>query len=132
CHGAARISATVTNTGTRAGATVAQLYLRVNTSPVTRPAQQLAGFARGELGVAEQSRFTFTVDASQLAYPNLARDLAVEPARVDVFVGFDADDRSLVGSFDVVGAPRVVQGAERSFLSRAVVEAIADSARHGS
>ena len=45
-QGAASVSATVSNTGDRAGATVVQLYLRVNTSGVTRPAQQLAGFPR--------------------------------------------------------------------------------------
>jgi beta-glucosidase len=115
--GTARISATVTNTGDRAGATVAQLYLRINTAPVTRPAQQLAGFARLELAPGEQARMTFAVDASQLAYTNLARHLAVEPATVDVFIGFDAHDRSLRGSFAVTGQPRVVNGAERSFLS---------------
>ena len=116
--GTARISATVTNTGDRSGATVAQLYLRVNTAPVTRPAQQLVGFARVDLAPGEQNRVTFEVDASQLAYTNLAREVAVEPARVDVFVGFDAHDRSLTGSFDVTGAPRAIAGADRSFLSR--------------
>ena len=108
----------MTNAGDRAGATTVQLYLRVNTAPVTRPSQQLAGFARVDLAAGEQTRITFAVDASQLAYTNLARDLAVEPARIDVFIGLDAHDRALVGSFDVVGPPRVVGGAERSFLSR--------------
>ena len=59
-----------------------------------------------ELAAGEQQRVTFEVDASQLAYTNLARQIAVEPARVDVFVGFDSDDRSLEGSFEVTGAPR--------------------------
>jgi hypothetical protein len=65
---------------------------------------------------------TFEVDASQLAYTNLKRELSVEPARIDVFVGLDSDDRSLQGSFQVTGAPRVVHRAERSFLSTAVIE----------
>jgi len=73
----------------------------------------------GELAAGESRRVTFEVDASQLAYTNLARQVAVEPAPVDVFVGLHSDDRSLVGSFAVVGAARVVDGAERSFLSRA-------------
>ena len=119
--GTARISATVANTGDRDGAAVVQLYLRVNTTGVTRPAQQLGGFARVELAAGEQRRVTFEVDASQLAYTNLAREIAVEPARVDLFVGFDSDDRSLEGSFHVTGAPRVVPGAERSFLSTASI-----------
>jgi len=119
--GTTRISATVVNTGDHDGAIVVQLYLRVNTIGVTRPAQQLGGFARVELVAGEQRRVTFAVDASQLAYTNLARQMAVEPARVDLFIGFDSDDRSLQGSFHVTGAPRIVPGAERSFLSTAVV-----------
>jgi beta-glucosidase-like glycosyl hydrolase len=124
--GTARISATVANSGDRDGAVVVQLYLRVNTTGVTRPAQQLGGFARIHLAPGEQQRVTFAVDASQLAYTNLARQIAVEPARVDVFVGFDSDDRSLEGSFHVTGAPRIVAGAERSFLSTASLEPHAD------
>jgi beta-glucosidase len=122
--GTARISATVANTGGRDGAVVVQLYLRVNTVGVTRPAQQLAGFARAELTVGEERRVAFQLDASQLAYTNMAREMAVEPARVDVFVGLDSDDRSLEGDFLVLGDPRIVPGAERSFLSAAVVEPI--------
>jgi beta-glucosidase len=127
CHGTARISATVANTGNRDGAVVVQLYLRVNTSRVTRPAQQLAGFTRVELAAGQQRRVTFEVNASQLAYTNLAREIAVEPAGVDAFVGLNSDDRSLKGSFVVIGAPWVVPGAERSFLSTAVVESVGAS-----
>jgi beta-glucosidase len=79
--GTARISVTVENTGGRDGAVVVQLYRRVNTTGLTRPAQQLGGFARVELAAGEQRRVTFEVHASQLAYTNLAREVAVEPAR---------------------------------------------------
>jgi beta-glucosidase len=121
-NGTARISATVTNTGDRDGAVVVQLYLRINTFGVTRPAQQLGGFLRVDLAAGEHRRVTFAVDATQLAYTNLAREIAVESARVDVFVGFDSDDRALEGSFDVVGALRIVSGDERSFLSAATLD----------
>jgi beta-glucosidase-like glycosyl hydrolase len=122
--GTARISATIANTGDRDGAVVVQLYLRVNTSGVTRPAQQLAGFARVELSVGQRRRVTFEVDASQLAYTNLARQVAAEPARVDAFIGLDSDDRALQGSFAMVGEPRIIPGAQRSFLSTAVVNTV--------
>jgi Fibronectin type III-like domain len=119
--GTAAISATVKNTGSREGATVVQLYLRVNTSGVTRPAQQLAGFARVDLEAGAAQRVTFRVAATQLGYTNLARDFAVEPGRVDVFLGLDAHDRQLQGSFEVVGEPRLLASGERSFLSDVVV-----------
>ena len=41
---------TVPLVSARAGAAVVQLYLRVNTTGLTRPAQQLGGFARVDLG----------------------------------------------------------------------------------
>ncbi|TCC36394.1 glycoside hydrolase family 3 N-terminal domain-containing protein [Kribbella speibonae] len=115
--GSARISALVTNTGAVKGATVVQLYLRVNTIGVTRPAQQLAGFSRLELAPGESKRVTFTIAATQLGYTNLVHDFAVEPARVDYFLGFDSDDQRLQGHFELVGEPRVLTSAQRSFLS---------------
>ena len=115
--GSTRISALVTNTGAVDGATVVQLYLRVNTIGVTRPAQQLAGFSRIELAPGESKRVTFTVAATQLGYTNLARQFAVEPAHVEYFLGFDSDDRRLQGHFQLVGEPRVLTSAQRSFLS---------------
>ncbi len=120
-HGAAAVSASITNTGHRDGVTVVQLYLRVNTTGVTRPAQQLAGFARVELPAGASSRITFRIAAAQLGYTNLAREFAVEPARVDVFLGLDAHDRQLQGAFEVVGDPRRLTSAERSFLSDVAV-----------
>jgi beta-glucosidase-like glycosyl hydrolase len=120
--GVAQIGATIKNTGSVDGAVVVQLYLRVNTSVVTRPAQQLGGFCRVELAPGESRRITFRLAAAQLGYTNLARDFAVEPARVEYFLGFDSDDRRLEGSFELVGRPRVLVSAERSFLSEAVVE----------
>ncbi len=115
--GAAVVSATVANTGQRAGAGVVQLYLRVNTTGVTRPAQQLAGFTRVTLGPGGRRRVSFTVDATQLAYTDLARDLAVEPARVDLFLGFDSDDRRLTGSFEVTGPTRTLAPTDRTYLT---------------
>ena len=85
---------------------------------MTRPAQQLAGFCRVELAPGESHLITFEVAAAQLGYTNLARGFAVEPAAVDYFLGFDSDDRRLTGRFEIVGKPRVLASAERSFPGR--------------
>ncbi|XVQ09388.1 glycoside hydrolase family 3 N-terminal domain-containing protein [Spirillospora sp. CA-255316] len=120
--GTARIGATITNTGAVAGAAVVQLYVRVNTRGVTRPAQQLAGFCRVELAAGRSRRVGFELAAAQLGYTNSAREFAVEPARVDYFMGLDSDDRRLEGSFEMTGKARVLASAERSFLSETMVE----------
>lgn len=123
-EGVARIAATLTNTGAVQGTAVVQLYVRVNTNGPTRPAQQLAGFARAELAPGESSRVTFQLAATQLGYTNLARDFAVEPARVDFFLGLDSDDRRVEGSFEMRGKARVLASSERSFLSHSEVERV--------
>ncbi|MGA5454744.1 glycoside hydrolase family 3 N-terminal domain-containing protein [Streptomyces umbrinus] len=120
--GAVRIGATVTNTGPVAGATVVQLYVRVNTKGVTRPAQQLAGFTRVDLAPGESRRVTFRLAVAQLGCTNAARDFAVEPARVDFFLGFDSDDRRAEGTFEITGEPRILAAADRAFLSHVEIE----------
>jgi beta-glucosidase len=120
--GTARISATITNTGSLDGAATVQLYVRVSACGVTRPAQQLAGFSRVELTAGESRRVTFRLAAAQLGHTDLARDFAVEPGRVEYFLGLDSDDRRLSGSFALVGEPRVLTSAERSFLSEVHID----------
>lgn len=119
--GVARIGVSVINTGAVGGAVVVQLYLRVETIGVTRPAQQLAGFCRVVLAPGESRRITFKVAATQLGCTNRSRDFAVETANVEYFIGFDSDDRRLEGHFQLVGEPRVLTSAQRSFLSEATI-----------
>ncbi|MFK0287547.1 glycoside hydrolase family 3 N-terminal domain-containing protein [Streptomyces sp. NPDC090499] len=119
--GTATIAVTVTNTGVRAGATVVQLYLSATTTGVTRPAQQLGGFARVELAPGEARRVEFRVAAAQLGCTDLAREFALTPGTVRFFVGLDSDDRALEGAFELVGERRVLTSTQRAFLSETVV-----------
>jgi beta-glucosidase len=96
---------------------VPQLYLRHNTSGVTRPAQQLGGFARVHIDAGSSARVEFTIDATQLAYTDIARNLAVEAAPLDVYVGFSADDRQAATTIRMTGAARVITSSERTFFS---------------
>jgi beta-glucosidase-like glycosyl hydrolase len=127
--GLAEISATLTNTGDRGGAAIVQLYLRINSSAVTRPAQQLAGFTRIELSPGESQRLSFAVLAAQLGYTNLARHFVVEPARVDWFIGLASDDRQVEGSFHVHGQPRPLASADRAFFSEISTAPLPDGTR---
>ena len=60
--------------------------------------------------------------AAQLGYTNVAHEFAVEPASVEVLLGFNSDDRRLQESFALVGKPRVLAGGERSFRCEAVLD----------
>jgi len=62
-----RVSATVTNTGRRAGSDVAQLYLG-DPAAAGEPARQLAGFQRVDLAPGASARVSFTLTPQQMSW----------------------------------------------------------------
>ena len=69
-NGDIRVSADVTNTGTRAGADVVQLYATTPDAPAAlqRPQKRLEGFRKVELRPHETKRLTFTITVPDLAF----------------------------------------------------------------
>jgi beta-glucosidase len=120
--GSTGIAVAITNTGERAGSTVVQLYLRINTVGATRPAQQLAGFTRVSLAAGASKRVMFTLDAAQLGYTDAAGDFVVEPAPVDAWVSLDAETRLLETVIEMTGPKRMLASHERAFLSAVAVD----------
>ncbi|MCU1528160.1 MAG: glycoside hydrolase family 3 domain protein [Frondihabitans sp.] len=115
--GAWPVWSTVVNTGDHAGAAVVQLYLSLTGHGITRPAQQLAGFARVHLEPGESRRIRITVDAAQLGYTALDQKFVVEPGTVGWKLGLDSDSALASGEFIITGKRRTLESAERSFLS---------------
>ena len=66
------VSFDVTNTGSRAGAEVAQLYVAEANPKVPRPADELKGFARVELAAGETKHVTLSLDARAFAFYDVA------------------------------------------------------------
>ena len=98
------VSVDVTNTGTRAGDEVAQLYIRDVVSTATRPVKQLREFRRVTLQPGETRTITFEIGPEQLAYHGVDMKRVVEPGRFDVMVGGNSVDvRS--APLDVVEQP---------------------------
>ncbi|MBW2271775.1 MAG: glycoside hydrolase family 3 C-terminal domain-containing protein [Deltaproteobacteria bacterium] len=98
---AIEISLAIHNAGERAGEEVVQLYLQDPVASVTRPLQQLAGFARVALAAGERRRIRFVLDPSQLAFYDRAMNLVVEAGEVRVRAGASSRDIRLEGSFDI-------------------------------
>jgi beta-glucosidase len=96
-----RVAARITNTGTRAGDEVVQLYLRDEVTGVTQPLIRLAGVARTTLAPGASTRVVFTLDADALAL--LDRDLrrTVEPGRFRIMLGASSRDIRLRGRFEL-------------------------------
>jgi len=100
------ISCRIRNAGSREGEEVVQLYVQDPLATVTRPIQQLAGFARVALRPGEGRRVRFRLDPSQLAFYDRRMTLVVEPGEVRVWVGAASDDLRLSGSFRIDGSLR--------------------------
>jgi beta-glucosidase len=84
------VSATVTNTGQRAGSTVAQCYIRLTGTSLARPVRELKGFQRLVLAPGESKRVDFTLTKSELAFWNQARLFHVEPAKLSLWIAPDS------------------------------------------
>jgi beta-glucosidase len=86
-HGAIQVFATVTNSGTRTGREICQLYIGQHGTSVVLPAKELKGFRSLELSPGESRKVEFTVGRDQLAFWNIDMHYTVEPAEVTVWIG---------------------------------------------
>jgi beta-glucosidase len=102
--GRVRIAVEVTNTGTRAGDEVVQLYTHQYAADVTRPVKELRGFKRVTLSPGERCTVSFDLAAEQLAFFNRSSQQVVEPGTVDVMVGSSSQHIHCTGTFTVAGA----------------------------
>jgi beta-glucosidase len=96
---------TVSNTGTRSGDEVVQLYVRDPQASLTRPVLELKSFLRVELDPGQSKRVAFEVPAAQLGFYDRTMSFVVEPGKIEVFVGTSSEDLVEAGSVTVVEAP---------------------------
>jgi beta-glucosidase len=96
-NGRAMVSVEVTNTGSRAGDEVVQLYVRAEVSRVTRPVMELKSFRRITLKPGEKRTVNFELGPEELSYhgPDLKR--VTEPGRFQVMVGGSSEKVKSVG-----------------------------------
>ena len=97
-NGSIGVSARVTNTSSRRGEEVVQLYVHDRVASVTRPVRELKGFRKIALDAGETKDVTFTLTR---------RDLE--------FVGQDLQWLAEPGAFDVWVAPSSAAGEAASF-----------------
>ena len=81
---------TVTNTGSREGTEVVQLYIRDMVGSIARPVQELKGFERINLKPGESRTVTFTIDADLLKFYNKDLQFVCEPGDFEIMVGTDS------------------------------------------
>lgn len=98
------IAVDLTNTGSRAAAEVAQLYIHQRHGSAARPGRELKGFSRVTLVPGETRTIGFALRAEDLTYWSSAvRDWVQDETIFDVFVGGDSA-ATLSATFEVLRA----------------------------
>ncbi|HKW02336.1 MAG TPA: glycoside hydrolase family 3 N-terminal domain-containing protein [Vicinamibacterales bacterium] len=85
--GRATVSVDVSNTGSRWGDEVVQLYIHDLVSSVTRPVLELRGFKRVSLEPGTRRTVTFTLGPDELSLIDRSMRRVVEPGQFEIFVG---------------------------------------------
>ena len=129
-----RVSATITNTGSRTGSDVAQLYVG-DPALTGEPPRALQGFDRVTLAPGQSARVSFTVTPQQLSWwSDSANGWTQSPGIYRVFVGDSSAlaNLPLAGAFAVTATPGARQvvvtapstvTAGRSFIARVTLVA---------
>ena len=88
----------ITNTGNRASADVAEVYVGDSHAPVPRPVKELKGFAKVNLNPGETKNITVKLDKRSFSYYDVkTRAWTVAPGDFDVLVGRSSADVELTG-----------------------------------
>jgi beta-glucosidase len=106
------ISCRVTNVGERVGDEVVQLYLRQAFASLTRPVQELKGFARVEVMPGQTRRVRFGLDIRHFAFYDGEMRFVVEPGAMEVMVGASSQDIRLHGEARIAGKCTEVRRAD--------------------
>ena len=92
--------ADVTNTGTRAGDEVVQLYLHDPVASIEQPVRRLRGFQRVPLQPGQTRTVTFRLGRNDVGFYDNTGQFVVEPGRIDVYVG-DSSQATMTKSFTI-------------------------------
>ena len=94
------VTADITNTGSRAGDDVVQLYIHDQVASILQPVRRLDGFQRVTLAPGQKQTVTFTLGPQNLGFYNNQGQFGVEPGGFDVYVG-DSSVGGLHAQFNV-------------------------------
>jgi len=93
------VSFDLTNTGDRAGADVAQVYVADDHSKIARPAKELKGFSKVSLQPGETKHVSIDLDARAFAYYDAAaKQWHITPGSFGILVGRSSEEIVLKGS----------------------------------
>ncbi len=96
------VSIDVTNTGSREGQEVVQLYVHDQASRLTRPHKELKGFAKVRLAPGETKTVELPIERTALAYwDDAIHAWVVEAGTFEILIGSSSQDIQMRASFEV-------------------------------
>ena len=125
-----KVTFTLTNTGSVAGAEIAQLYVAKPDATVFRPAKELKGFAKVFLKAGESKTVTILLDDKTFRYWNVATDSwEVEGGSYQLLVGANVQDIRLTAEITLpgTGAPDPYAGKVLAHYRTARVQEVPDA-----
>jgi len=96
-HDTVTVHVDVRNTGSRAGADVAQLYLHDQVASILQPVRKLVGFQRVRLAAGQTRTLTFRIGPDQLGFYDNSGHFVLEPGGFDLYAG-DSSSADLHGT----------------------------------
>ena len=127
---AEKVTFTLTNTGSVAGAEIAQLYVAKPDAAVFCPAKELKGFAKVFLKAGESKTVTIPLDDKTFRYWNVATDRwEVEGGSYQLLVGANVQDIRLTADITLpgTGAPDPYAGKDLAHYRTAHVQEVPDA-----
>ena len=91
-----KATVTITNTGSRDGVEIAQMYINDCVSSVARPVKELKGFERVALKAGESRDVTFDITPDKLSFYDIDMKKTVEQGEFEVMVGGSSEDAQLL------------------------------------
>ncbi len=96
------VSFDVTNTGSRAGADVAQVYVGDPSAKVKRPVKELKGYEKVRLEPGKKAHVSVTLDRRSLAHWDVdSKSWKVDPGQFTVYAGDSSANTPLTANFTV-------------------------------
>ena len=126
-----KVTFTITNTGSRAGAEIAQLYVAKADAAVFRPEKELKGFAKVFLQAGECKTVTIPLDDKAFRYWNVKTDRwETEGGSYQLLVGASVQDIRLRAEVSVqdTGAPDPYAGKAVQCYRTADIKNVTDAA----
>jgi beta-glucosidase len=99
-NGSVTATADVTNTGSRTGDEVVQLYIHDPTASIEQPVRRLRAFERVTLTPGQTKTVSFKLTSNDVGFYDNFGKFIVEPGQIDVYVG-DSSKATMTKSFTV-------------------------------